>query len=69
MPLIGKRYKRKGFPDFDYCEKYYEKNKETHKHEFKLIEISEYWLFRYNTYMRNNSKNHFIKGNLMNLNS
>ena len=37
-PLIGKRYKCKGCKNFDYCEKCYEKNKETHKHEFHLIE-------------------------------
>ena len=38
MPLVGKTYKCKGCPDFDYCKKCYEKNKETYKHEFKLIE-------------------------------
>ena len=59
MPLVGKRYKCKGCPDFDYCEKCYEKNKETHKHEFKLIEKPEFGLFRFNPYMRNNSKKHF----------
>ena len=33
-PLIGKRYKCKICPNFDYCEKCLEKNKETHHHEF-----------------------------------
>ena len=41
-PLVGKRYKCKGCNDFDYCEKCYEKNKDTHKHEFKTIEKSEF---------------------------
>ena len=40
-PLVGKRYKCKGCEDFDYCEKCYEKNKDTHKHEFTLIEKPE----------------------------
>ena len=41
QPLVGKRYKCKGCEDFDYCEKCYEKNKDTHKHEFTLIEKPE----------------------------
>ena len=41
-PLIGKRYKCKGCPNFDYCEKCYEKNKEKHGHEFRLIEKSQF---------------------------
>ena len=41
QPLVGKRYKCKGCKDFDYCEKCYEKNKDTHKHEFTLIEKPE----------------------------
>ena len=41
-PLTGKRYKCKGCNDFDYCEKCYEKNKETHKHEFQVIEKSQF---------------------------
>ena len=40
-PLVGKRYKCKECEDFDYCEKCYEKNKDTHKHEFTLIEKPE----------------------------
>jgi hypothetical protein len=41
QPLVGKRYKCKGCEDFDYCEKCYENNKDTHKHEFTLIEKPE----------------------------
>jgi hypothetical protein len=41
-PLIGKRYKCKGCPNFDYCEQCYEKNKEKHGHEFLLIEKSKF---------------------------
>ena len=36
-PLVGKRYKCKTCPNFDYCEKCLEKNKETHKHEFMVV--------------------------------
>lgn len=36
-PLIGKRNKCKTCPNFDYCEKCLEKNKETHKHEFMVV--------------------------------
>ena len=39
-PLRGKRYKCKECHNFDFCENCYEKNKETHKHEFQLIEKS-----------------------------
>ena len=37
-PIRGNRYKCKGCEDFDYCESCYEKNKEAHNHEFKIIE-------------------------------
>ena len=37
-PLIGKRYKCEVCPNFDYCEKCYEKEKEKHKHGFKVVE-------------------------------
>ena len=37
FPLVGKRFKCKECPNFDFCEKCLEKNKETHKHEFDLI--------------------------------
>ena len=40
-PLVGKRYKCKECPDFDFCENCYEKNKENHKHEFKIVEKTE----------------------------
>ena len=36
-PIVGKRYNCKGCPNFDYCEKCYEKNQKTHGHEFNLI--------------------------------
>jgi len=37
-PIRGNRYKCKGCEDFDYCEPCYQKNKEIHNHEFKIIE-------------------------------
>ena len=37
-PIRGNRYKCKGCPNFDFCQKCYEKNKETHGHEFTKIE-------------------------------
>ena len=37
-PIRGNRYKCKECPDFDFCEKCYEKEKEKHGHEFKKIE-------------------------------
>jgi hypothetical protein len=37
-PIRGNRYKCKGCPDFDFCEKCYQQNKDTHGHEFKKIE-------------------------------
>ena len=58
-PLMGKRYKCKGCADFDYCEKCYEKNKESHKHEFTLIEKPELknpFLHRRNPFFRHPSK-------------
>lgn len=39
-PLVGKRYKCKGCPNFDFCEKCYEEKKLAHGHEFNLIEKS-----------------------------
>ena len=41
-PLVGKRYKCKICKNFDYCEKCYEKYKNTHSHEFELIKKSEF---------------------------
>ena len=38
-PIFGKRFKCKACQNFDYCEKCMEKNKETHKHEFKNIPV------------------------------
>ncbi len=63
-PLMGKRYKCKGCADFDYCEKCYEKNKETHKHEFLLIEKPEFrnpFFFRRNPYFHHYSKRNTFK--------
>ena len=37
-PIRGNRYKCKGCPDFDFCENCYQKNKDSHGHEFKKIE-------------------------------
>ena len=37
-PIRGNRYKCKGCKDFDFCESCYQKNKESHGHEFKKIE-------------------------------
>jgi hypothetical protein len=37
-PIRGNRYKCKGCPNFDFCEKCYQKEKETHGHEFTKIE-------------------------------
>ena len=37
-PLAGKRYKCDICPNFDFCEKCYEKEKEKHKHSFTMIE-------------------------------
>ena len=37
-PIRGNRYKCKTCPNFDFCEKCYEKNKEVHGHEFRKIE-------------------------------
>ena len=41
-PLVGKRYKCKGCPNFDFCEKCYEEKKLEHGHEFLLIEKSTF---------------------------
>ena len=37
-PLRGNRYKCKKCKDFDFCENCYKKNKESHGHDFKVIE-------------------------------
>ena len=62
-PLVGKRYKCKVCPDFDFCEECYEKNKETHKHEFTLINKVELPKFHHrfpkvNPFFRHSSKKH-----------
>ena len=36
--IRGNRYKCTKCPDFDFCENCYQKNKESHGHEFKIIE-------------------------------
>ena len=36
-PITGKRYKCQTCHNFDYCECCYEKEKENHKHEFKVV--------------------------------
>ena len=41
-PIIGKRYKCKGYHNFDYCEECHKKNNIQHGHEFQLIEKSIY---------------------------
>ena len=53
----------KDIQDFDFCEKCYEKNKETHKHEFSLINKVELPKFhhrfpRVNPFFRHSSKKH-----------
>ena len=37
-PIVGKRYKCENCKDFDFCEKCYEKNKESHGHKFNQVE-------------------------------
>ena len=37
-PIRGNRYKCKGCENFDFCESCYQKNKESHGHEFNKIE-------------------------------
>ena len=37
FPLVGKRFKCKVCPNFDFCESCLQKNKETHKHEFMNV--------------------------------
>ena len=43
FPIIGKRYKCEVCPNFDFCEKCFEKEKETHKHSFKQIERNNFY--------------------------
>lgn len=37
-PLVGKRYKCETCPNFDFCEACYQKEKEKHGHQFKVVE-------------------------------
>ena len=47
IPIVGKRYKCQICPNFDFCEKCYETEKETHKHNFKTVQpikfFKQYW--------------------------
>ena len=40
-PIVGKRYKCETCPNFDFCEKCYEKEKAKHNHKFGIIEKNE----------------------------
>ena len=40
-PLVGRRYKCETCPNFDFCEHCYQKEREKHGHQFKVVETTE----------------------------
>ena len=40
-PLVGRRYKCETCPNFDFCEHCYQKEREKHGHQFKVVETKE----------------------------
>lgn len=42
-PLKGKRYKCDICPNFDFCEKCYKKEKDSHKHSFKIVNRHQFF--------------------------
>ena len=42
-PLMGKRYKCDVCPNFDFCEECYKKEKDNHKHSFKMVNSRQFF--------------------------